>query len=221
MGAVNNLYSKGTIKYIKKDSTKLGFVNVSLNEERNSAIIIEFNTQTDFVSKNEQFLKFVKEVTQVALIKNIQRIEDLLKETIGDKTIEKQQSILVNQFKENIHVSRLKQIHSEKGVLGAYVHNNKIASVINLDNKELKDLAHEIAIHITAMKPEYIKVNDIEKERIEKEKNILIQQVKKEHPKKNNNILEKITEGKLNKLFQEIVLYKQIFVKDKNKSIEN
>jgi elongation factor Ts len=219
--AVENLYSKGTIKYIKKSSTKLGFVNVGLNQDKTSAIIVEFNTQTDFVSKNEQFLKFVKEVTQVALNKNIKKIDELLQESIEDKTIEKHQSILVNQFKENIHISRLKQIHSEKGVLGAYVHNNKIASVVNLDKKELKTLAHEIAIHITAMKPEYIKVDDVEKERIEKEKNILIEQVKKEHPNKNQSILEKITEGKLNKLFQEIVLYKQTFVKDKNKNIEN
>ena len=64
--AINNLYSKGTIKYTKKDASKLGFVNTILNEERTKAIIIEFNTQTDFVSKNEQFLSFVNLTTKAA-----------------------------------------------------------------------------------------------------------------------------------------------------------
>ena len=65
--AINNLYSKGTIKYTKKDASKLGFVNSALNEDKKQAIIIEFNTQTDFVSKNEQFLHFVNLATKAAL----------------------------------------------------------------------------------------------------------------------------------------------------------
>lgn len=218
--AIEDLYSKGTIKYVKKDSQKLGFVNVVLNEAKDNAVIIEFNTQTDFVAKNEQFLSFVKNVTKKALEKKIKNIETLLNEIIDGKSIEKHQSILVNQFKENIHISKLKYINTSEGILGAYVHNNKIAVVVNID-KKLKNLAHDLAIHITAMNPEYIKIEDIEKSRIQKEKTILIEQIQKKHPNKKHNILEKITEGKLNKLYQEIVLLKQIFVKDKNKNIED
>jgi elongation factor Ts len=185
-----------------------------------SAIIIEFNTQTDFVSKNEQFLNFVKKVTNLGLSKKINKIENLLEEKIGEKTVEQEQSILVNQFKENIHISRLKYIETNEGIIGSYIHNNKIASIIIID-KMLKELAHDIAIHITASKPEYIKVSDVEIDRIKKEKDILIQQIKEQHPKKNLQIFERIVEGKLNKLFQEIVLYKQTFVKDKNSNIES
>lgn len=218
--AINNLYSKGTIKYTKKDASKLGFVNSALNEDKKQAIIIEFNTQTDFVSKNEQFLHFVNLATKAALRNKVDNIEELLKIKIKEKSIQQYQDILIHQFKENIYISRLKYIETDKGVLGSYIHNNKIASIVIID-KMLKNLAHELAIHITATNPEYIKISDITKDVIEKEKNIILEQIKKQHPKKNESILEKITEGKLNKLFQEIVLYKQIFVKDKNKNIEN
>jgi len=71
------------------------------------------------------------------------------------------------------------------------------------------------------MKPEYLRISDIEKERLKKEKDIILSQMQKQHPKKNQKILDKISEGKMNKLFQEIVLVKQNFVKEKNKSIEN
>lgn len=218
--AIENLYSKGTIKYIKKNAQKLGFVNVKLNKEKTDAIVIEFNTQTDFVSKNQQFLNFVGNVTELALKKKTMNIEELLNEDFEGKTIKQHQSILVNQFKENIHVSKLKYISAKEGILGAYVHNNKIAVVVNI-NKKLEELAHDLAIHITAMKPEYISIENVEESRISKEKEILIQQVKIQHPNKNNRILEKIAEGKLNKLYQEIVLLKQVYVKDKNKKIEN
>jgi len=218
--AIENLYSQGTIKYVKKDAQKLGFVNINVNEKRKNAVIIEFNTQTDFVSKNEQFLSFVKNVSKIALEKHINSIEDLLNEKFEGKYIHQHQSILINQFKENINISRLKYLRTETGVLGAYVHNNKIAVVVSID-KDLKKFAHDLAIHITAMKPEYLSVQDIEESRIEKEKNMLKSQIRDQHPNKPSDILEKIVEGKLNKLYQEIVLLKQIFVKDKNKNIEN
>lgn len=218
--AINNLYSKGTIKYTKKDASKLGFVNTVLNEEKTKAIIIEFNTQTDFVSKNEQFLNFVNLTTKAALQNKSNNIEELLKIKVDGKLIKQHQDILIHQFKENIYISRLKYIEANKGVLGSYIHNNKIASIVVID-KMIKDLAHDLAIHITATNPEYIKISDIKKDVIEKEKNIILEQIKKQHPNKNASILEKITEGKLNKLFQEIVLHKQTFVKDKDKNIEN
>jgi len=218
--AIENLYSKGTIKYVKKNAQKLGFVHALLDKKQKSAVIIEFNTQTDFVSKNEQFLIFVKEVAKVCLEKKVENKEDLIKESFNNKTIEQHQSILINQFKENIHISRLKFINVENGILGGYVHNNKIAVVISI-NKEEKELAHDLAIHATAMKPEYLKVENVEEERIKKEKKIIMEQIKGEKLKKNENILNRILEGRMNKLFQEIVLVKQNFVKDKNKSIES
>jgi elongation factor Ts len=218
--AIEDLYNKGTIKYTKSNAKKLGFVNVLLNEEKNAAVIIEFNTQTDFVSKNSQFLNFVSNVTKVCLIKKIESIPNLLTEYIGEKTVEQHQKILINQFKENIFISRLKFIQTTDGIIGTYLHSNKIASLVIM-NKNNSQLSHDIAIHVAAMNPEYIKVKDIKSERIEKEKSILMDQIKKQHSNKNDSILNRIVEGKLNKLFQEIVLYKQIFVKDKNKSIEN
>lgn len=218
--AIEDLYSKGTIKYLKKNAKKVGFVNAELNNEKTSAVIIEFNTQTDFVSKNDQFLCFVKKVTNLALENNVKSVEQLLETKLEDQYVKQHQSILVNQFKENISISKLEYIEAKEGILGTYVHNNKIAVVINI-NKQLGELAHELAIHVTAMKPEYISVQDIEKSRIEKERKIIMEQVKKQHPNKQTNILDKIIDGKLNKLYQEIVLLNQIYVKDKNKSIES
>jgi len=218
--AVENLYSKGTIKYVKKNAQKLGFVNASLSKNMKSAVIIEFNTQTDFVSKNQQFLDFVKKVTELALEKKTQDIKQLLKYSFENKSVEQHQSILVNQFKENIHISRLKYVEIKNGILGSYVHNNKIAVVVSI-NKEIPELAHDLAIHITAMRPEYLDKTSIKEERITKEKNILKQQIKEKHPNKKDDILEKIIEGKLQKFYQEIVLLEQIYVKDKNISIKN
>jgi len=170
--AIENLYSKGTIKYVKKNAKQLGFVNTCMNKERNRAVIIEFNTQTDFVSKNKQFLDFVDRVTEIALVKKIDNIEVLLNSKIDEKSIKQHQSILVNQFKENITISRLQYICVENGVLGSYVHNNKIGVIITLDKYNVT-LAHDLAIHATAMKPEYVRVSDVEEERIQKEKKIL------------------------------------------------
>jgi elongation factor Ts len=126
---------------------------------------------------------------------------------------------LINQFKENIFISRLKYIETKDGIIGSYLHGNKIATLVII-NKKHAHLSHDIAMHITAMNPEYIQIKDIENNRIEKEKKILLDKIKKEHSNKNEQILNKIAEGKLNKLFQEIVLYKQIFVKDKDNNIE-
>jgi len=138
--AIEDLYSKGTIKYVKKDSQKLGFVNVVLNEAKDNAVIIEFNTQTDFVAKNEQFLSFVKNVTKKALEKKIKNIETLINEIIDGKRIEKHQSILVNQFKENIHISRLKYIDIKKGILGSYNINKSIQKEIGRNKELLKKM---------------------------------------------------------------------------------
>lgn len=218
--AIKHLYNKGSIKYMKKDAKKLGFVSIATNKKMNASIIIEFNTQTDFVSKNENFLEFVNGVTKLGLYNKTKNLDELLQSEIDNVKVKDKISILINQFKENISVGRIKYIEAEKGVIGSYVHNNKIAAVVILD-KDLKELAHDLAIHVAAMRPEYIKPDDIETSRLEKERKILNDQVKQNNKNKNAFIISKITEGKLNKLFQEITLYKQTFVKDKGKTIED
>lgn len=220
--AVDNLYNLGTIKNRNKkylnSKSNFGYLNIKVDENMQSGIMIEFCSQTDFVTKNKIFLEFVSDVSSIALNNSIKNIKSLLQEKIKDKTIEQVQSILSEQFKENIYIKRLEYIYTKEGIIGYYLHRNKISSMVVL-NKKIKELSHDLAMHITAMNPEYIKIENIEQDRIKKEKEIFKSQIISKMKNKPEYIIEKIINGKLNKLFQEITLYNQFFVKDNKKTI--
>lgn len=114
------------------------------------------------------------------------------------------------------------------GIIGVYLHNNeKIAALVELAcetdfvarNKEFKELAHDLAMQVVAMKPLYLQPKDVPKEILEKEREICREELKKE--KKSDNVLEKIIEGKLEKFYETICLLKQPFIKDQNLKIED
>lgn len=170
--------------------------------------IIGLNCETDFVARNEDFIKSAGEFSQKLLEIGKEEFESWAEAKIKDE--------LIVKIGENLKLAIFDIIEAE--VVGYYLHSNKkIATVVSL-SKGNEEIAKEIAMHITAMDPKYLKPEDVPTEILEKEKEIYQEQLKTEG--KPADIIEKILEGKVNKFYQEVCLVKQSFVKDDKKSIE-
>jgi elongation factor Ts len=170
--------------------------------------IVGLNCETDFVARNEDFLKSVNEFANKLLELGKEEFESWATAKIKDE--------LIVKIGENLKLAQFDIIESP--VIGYYLHSNKkVATVVSL-SKGSEEVAKEIAMHATAMNPQYLKPEDVLADVLEKEKEIYKEQLAKEG--KPADIMEKILVGKVNKFYQEVCLVKQAFVKDDKKTIE-
>lgn len=181
-------------------------------------ILVEVNCETDFVVKTEDFQSFVRDVVDLIRKNDFQDLEHLLSAPYRGRTLREAQVDLIAKIGENIGVRRFvkKVVDGERMKLGKYIHaGNKIGVIVTLedpDNALTNDVAKEIAMHIAAMNPQYVRKEDVPESVIAKEREIHLAQIKGE--KKPPEIMEKIVAGKINKYLNEICLEEQIFVKD-------
>ncbi len=215
--AVEALRMAGQAKAVKKAGRVAaeGTIVVLLANDAKRAVILEVNSETDFVAREERFKAFAKQTADKALNSNLKKVEDLQQATENDRLN------LVSSIGENITVRRLHAMESKEGVVGAYGHGDangiRIGTLVHLKNGN-SDLARDLAMHIAAMNPEYISEKDIPAERMQKELEIFTEQTREEG--KPENMLEKIVQGKLKKFASEISLLGQAFVKDPSKKVE-
>ena len=224
--AVDFLRKKGILKAAKKSSrdTAEGIVTISVSDKK--AIILEINSETDFVAKNKEFIKFCEEVGKNAL--NANNLDDIIKIKLpNNETVEENLTKLISKIGENIKIRRFEKILTND-YISSYVHNRvsdnsgKIAVLISYntsDNNASKELAKNICMHIAALNPMVINKKDIDEKFVEREKKIILEQLKNE--KKNLNILEKIVNGKLNKVISENTLMEQKWVLDPDLSVKS
>ena len=206
--AMEILRKSGAAKAAKKAgrSATEGLINIESVPDHKKASIIQINCETDFVAKNEIFINFVSKLSA----KNMEPGE-------AKKEFESNKEDMVLKIGENIVFGNADTLAGE--YVSNYLHPNKKVGALILFNKEVpEELAHEIAMHVAASNPLYLKPEDAPADVLEKEKEIYREQLAKEN--KPENIMEKIIQGKLNKYYQENCLLKQIFVKDDKKSIE-
>jgi len=223
---------RGLAKAEKKAGreTKEGIIQTFVSEDRKTGVIIELNCETDFVAKNEKFVELALNLAKhiASLPENANKsgtFEDISQQTFFADPSQKLEDMVksaIAKIGENIKLSRWARFDAE-GYVHAYVHGVGRVGVLmeykadNLSDDVLR-LAQDVVLQIAAMKPEFVSVESIPVEVLEREKRILAEQTRQEG--KPENIIEKIVEGKLKKFYQEKVLLEQAFIKDEKKTLK-
>ena len=217
--AIDLMRASGAAKAAKKAGrvASEGLVNVAISDDNKSAVILEVNSETDFVTKSQSFIDFVNALGKLALKNKPESVETFLTQTLDSgETVDEAREGIVAKIGENVSVRRLQNVSAENGVLGAYKHGNHIAVLAVLSGKDA-DLAKDIAMHIAASRPECVSEEQLSNELLEREKSIFIEQAKESG--KPDNIIEKMIVGRMKKFVNEVTLYGQAFIKDPETSV--
>ena len=219
--AIELLRERGIAKAAKKSGRVAaeGIVEAYISEDGKIGAVVEVNSETDFVGKNEEFKTFVMNVAKQVVEKNPADVEALLAqesiEVVG-KTV---QEVLVDKIAtigENMNIRRFARFEAD-GLVEKYIHGDgKIAVLVNM-KKGNSEGAKDICMQIAAARPEYVRKEEVPQERVNKEMEILKAQTMNEG--KPEAIAEKIVQGRIGKFYEEICLIDQAFVKDPNKKV--
>ncbi|MBT0585013.1 translation elongation factor Ts [Alteromonas oceanisediminis] len=212
--AIENMRKSGQAKAAKK-AGRIAAEGVILTEVANGrATMMEVNCETDFVARDEGFLAFGKQILAIAAEKNINSIEELNAAELNGTTVADARDTLVAKIGENISPRRV--INVEGDNLGAYVHGGRIGVVAILNGGD-EDLAKDIAMHVAAASPQYVKPEDVPADVVEKEKQIQVEiAIQSGKPA---DIAEKMVAGRMKKFTGEVSLTGQPFVKDPSMSV--
>lgn len=192
-----------------------GAIKVAVSTDGKSAVILEINSETDFVAKDDNFQAFAEEVLAVVAEKKPASVEELSAMTLGGgQTVEEARQALIAKVGENIQVRRFEIVESGASI-ASYLHGARIGVLV--DSNASNDLARDIAMHIAAVNPQFVDQDSIPAEFVEKEKAILIAQA--ESSGKPPEIIEKMIQGRLNKFLAEVSLLGQPFVKDPDQTV--
>ena len=219
--AIELLRERGIAKAAKKSGRVAaeGLVEAVVSEDGKSGAIIEVNSETDFVAKNEEFKTFVNDVAKQVLETNPKDVEELLAQEAKFEAGKTVQEALVGKIAtigENLSIRRFARFESE-GLVEKYIHGDgKIAVLVNM-KKGNPEVAKDICMQIAAARPEYVKREEVPQERVDKEMEILKVQTMNEG--KPEAIAEKIVMGRIGKFYEEICLVDQAFVKDPNMKV--
>jgi len=218
--AIENMRKSGMAKAAKKTGriAAEGLVIIKQNVESAQVVIAEINSETDFVTKDDNFKGFCEQVATCILAEQPTDLVSLMKSKVGDtgQTIEETRQQLVAKIGENTSVRRFSLIDAAQGKLGSYLHGVRIGVVVELEGGD-EALAKDIAMHIAASNPTCIAEEDVPQELLAKEKDILVAQAKESG--KPPEIIEKIIGGRINKFLKEITLLGQPFVKDPDQTV--
>ena len=212
------LRKQGLAKADKKADRVAAEGRIALAQDGGNGVLVEINSETDFVAKDENFLKFTDEVAQTALKSGAKDAESLKPaKTSHGPTVEEGRQWLVAKVGENVQVRRLVRTDNAP-VLGAYVHGGRIGVLVALEGGDA-ELARSIAMHIAAMNPQYITPENVPAEFVAKEKEISLAQMSDKDKQKPAEIQEKMIAGKIKKTLNEISLTGQPFVLDTNVTV--
>ena len=221
--AVEHLREQGLAKAEKKAGriAAEGLVSTKLSDDGKKAAIVEVNSETDFVAKNEQFQTYVAEVADQALTTGAADIEAFLAEESkaeAGKTVKEVLDGKIAIIGENLNIRRFAQMESADGFVASYIHaGGKIGVLVEVEtdvvNDEIKEMGKNVAMQVAAIMPKYTSRNEVSKDYIDHETEILKAQAKNENPDKPDNIIEKMIIGRLNKELKEVCLLDQAYVK--------
>lgn len=217
--AIEAMRKSGMAKAAKKSGriAAEGRIQIKQNPETGETVILEVNSETDFVAKDENFGNFVERVADCVLAQKPADVESLMAQDVDGQTLEELRTQLVTKIGENISVRRFR-VFKPQGTLGQYLHGNRIGVLVDLNGGD-EELARDIAMHIAGyhMPPVSISEEDVPEEMIGKEKAIFEAQA--EESGKPAEIIEKMVSGKVRKFVQEVSLLTQPFIKDPDQTI--
>ena len=210
--ALDLLRSNSALKAEKKSARVAADGVIKVHVSENYATMVEINSETDFAAKDDSFIEFTKNIEERLVEKKYLDVEDLKKD------VEEDRQKLVQSIGENIQIRRLatQEFDSSKKV-GTYLHSdNKLAAMVLL-KQENDELGRDIAMHISASAPLSINEDGVSKNVLERERNIFESQARESG--KDENIMQKMVEGKIKRFLKEVTLLSQDFIKDPDTSI--
>lgn len=220
--AIDYLREKGIAKAVKKAGriAAEGLIFDAVSADHKRAVLIEFNSETDFVAKNVEFKEFGKKLAEIAIAKNVKTIEALNEAEIeAGKTVAQAVTDLIAKIGENMNIRRIHETESTEGFVATYSHlGGKLGVIVELTGEATDEnitKARDIAMHVAAMDPKYLNEKEVTTADLEHEKEIARKQLEAEG--KPAQIIEKILVGKMNKFYEENCLVDQIYVRAENK----
>lgn len=227
--AIDWLRTKGLAKAAKKAGRVAAEGLIGAVAEGTRGALVEVNSETDFVARNEQFQKMVSDIARTALAANGD-VEALLASAYpgSSKSVRDYVTEQVGTIGENMNVRRAASISVSKGAVAAYVHNQvvpglgKIGVLVGLESEgdagKLAELGRQIAMHVAATNPLATRREELDPAVVERERNVLIAEAKESG--RPDNIIEKMVEGRIRKFYEEVVLLSQAFVIDPDNTVE-
>jgi len=216
--AMEFLRKSGLAKADKKASRIAAEGRIVLAQNAGNAVLLEVNSETDFVAKDENFLNFANNAVQIALTSGAADADALKAAAYnGGGTVEEARQTLVAKVGENVQLRRLAR--ASGGKVGAYIHGGRIGVLVEMKGGS-DDLARGIAMHVAAMNPPYVSAAHVPADIVTKERDIALAQVSDKDKAKPAEILEKITSGKVNKVISEMTLTGQAYALDSNVTVE-
>ena len=217
--AIDYLREKGISKAAKKAEriAAEGLSNIYI--KGNDAVVVELNSETDFVAKNAEFKELLDKIGNTILENNVTNLEEALNAKCGDETIN---DLIVNataKIGEKISLRRFEKVtKTDSQVFGSYLHmGGKISSLTILEGGN-EEVARDVAMQAAAMRPQYVNIESVPAEDLEREKNVIREQVINEGKKP--EFADKIVEGRIRKFYEETVLEEQAFIKDSGLTVK-
>ena len=222
--AIDWLREKGIAKAEKKEARIAAEGLCQIKVEGNNCVIVEVNSETDFVAKNEEFTSFVDEIVDVLLKNDVKTVEEANELKLGDETVQERLVALVAKIGEKISFRRFEKItKADDEVFGTYKHmGGKIGTVVVLKGAN-EEVAKDVAMQAAAMAPIAVNRDGVPADMVEHETSIIKEQIKNDekNAKKPEDIIEKMATGRLSKFFKEICLEEQDFIKDSGVTVKN
>ena len=225
--SIEYLRKKGITKAAKKSSRDAAEGLAVIASNNSKACILEVNSETDFVAKNNEFINFCSEISKIALANNY-NLETLLNAKIKNSLIKDELVNLIAKIGENIKIRRIAYLENANGIVANYIHNQqnenmgKIGVIISIDcqnkNKEVLDFSRKVCMHIAAMSPMSLGEKDLSVDFINKEKEILKEELKNQGKK--DDMIDKILVGKLKKVISDNTLMGQKWIHNQDISVE-
>lgn len=219
--AIDYLREKGIAKAAKKADRIAAEGLVHVETKGNDAVIVEINSETDFVARNEGFQELVKEIANQVLDTKAETVEALMETTLPNgKSVDERIKEAISTIGEKLSVRRFAiRTKTDNDAFGAYLHmGGRIGVLTVVEGSTDEEAARDVAMHIAAINPKYVSSEQVSEEEINHEREVLKQQALNEG--KPENIVEKMVEGRLRKYLQEICAVEQDFVKNPDVTVE-
>lgn len=216
--AMDYLREKGIAKAEKKGSRIAAEGLANIYVEGNKAVILEVNSETDFVSKNEEFTSMIDIIGNAILKSDVKSLEEALAISLEDGTINDLIVAKTAKIGEKLSLRRMEVVEKEDTeVFGSYLHMGGKIAVLSVLKGASEEVAKDVSMQSAAMKPNYVFISEVPEDVVNREREVLKEQAMNEG--KPQDIAEKMVEGRLNKFFKEICLAEQAFIKDGDISV--
>ncbi len=227
--AIDWLRTKGLASAAKKEGRVAAEGLIGLASEDKTGAVVEVNSETDFVARNEQFQEMVSSISALALKADDIEALSAMPYGTGDLSVSDHLKKMVGSIGENMLLRRSRNVSVSEGAIGSYMHNaaapnlGKIGVLVALestgDKDKLQELGRKLAMHVAAAKPLAVTQDDIDPAVIERERAVLAEQARESG--KPDNIIDKMVEGRLRKYYEEVALMSQVYVIDGESKVED